>query len=66
MEKKTFKSYYENPEYKQRHLAYIKVKVECPYCQQHVARCNMTKHKHTKLHQLNEKIYTLKNTVLSF
>jgi hypothetical protein len=52
--KKLFKEYYEDPEYKKRHLAYISEKVKCPVCNISIARCNMSKHKRTKKHMKHE------------
>jgi hypothetical protein len=47
---KTFKDYYSDPAYKQRHLEYIKQKVPCK-CGVITARNNMSTHKKTKKHQ---------------
>ena len=48
---KTFKDHYANPEYRNKHLAYIKVKVPCKICGCMVSRSNMTKHTSTTKHQ---------------
>ena len=49
--KKTFADYYSKPEYKARHLAYVRAKVTCK-CGKLVQRCNMTKHCRTKKHKM--------------
>jgi hypothetical protein len=49
--KKTFADYYSKPEYKARHLAYVRAKVTCK-CGKLVQRCNMTKHCQTKKHKI--------------
>ena len=46
---KTFKEYYQDPAYRERHLSYIKKYVPCS-CGASVMRCNMTNHKKTKRH----------------
>ena len=54
-QKKSFKDRYnEDPEFKQRHLAYVKEKQECS-CGRMVSRSNMAKHKQTELHKKREK-----------
>lgn len=53
MSGKTFKDYYQDPEFRKRHKAYILTKVECP-CGATTARCNMTRHKKSSKHQLWE------------
>jgi len=54
--KSSFTKYYANPEYREKHLNYIKQKVECSLCKVMVARANMPAHKKTKKHQfLGEK-----------
>lgn len=47
----TFKKYYQNPEFKEKHLTYIKEKVSCPDCGEMTARANLTRHKKTLKHQ---------------
>lgn len=47
---KTFKFYYDQPEYRERHKEYILTKVECG-CGTITARCNMSHHRKTKKHQ---------------
>ena len=47
---KTFKEYYSDPIYKEKHLEYIKQKVPC-VCGVITARCNMSHHKKTEKHQ---------------
>ena len=46
---KTFKEYYQDPTYRERHLSYVKQRVPCS-CGASVMRCNMTNHKKTKKH----------------
>ena len=46
---KTFKEYYQDAEYRKRHLDYIKEKVQCS-CGCITARCNMSVHKKTAKH----------------
>jgi len=47
---KTFKEYYADPEFKKKHLAYVKEKVMCD-CGKEISRSNMSAHVKTKLHQ---------------
>ena len=47
---KQFKEYYSDPEFKKKHLKYIKEKVECS-CGKQISRSNMSTHVKTKLHQ---------------
>ena len=47
---KSFKEYYQNPEFRERHLNYLKEKVVCE-CGKTVMRCNKTRHKKSKKHQ---------------
>lgn len=51
--KKTFVDYYRDPEYKERHLKYMKKKVLCECCGVYVARNNMCHHRKTKKHTVN-------------
>jgi hypothetical protein len=44
---KTFKEYYSNPEFKEKHKAYINEKIKCDECGNSVSRVNMAKHKKT-------------------
>lgn len=60
---KNFKSYYADPIYREHHLNYIKQKVICPICECNVMRCNMTKHKRSKIHILKQEINALKNNI---
>lgn len=46
---KTFKEYYKNPEFREKHLKYMKTKVVCA-CGTPCERCNMFNHKRTKKH----------------
>ena len=48
--RKTFKDYYEDPEYRQKHLEYIGQKIDCA-CGAIVSRSNMGHHRHSKKHQ---------------
>jgi hypothetical protein len=48
--KKTFKNYYKDPDFRAKHLHYIKQKVDCE-CGATVSRNNMSHHKQTKKHQ---------------
>eukprot|EP00734_Pompholyxophrys_sp_LG126_P000103 Pompholyxophrys_sp_v1_NODE_6_length_8036_cov_9.951134.p6 type:complete len:107 gc:universal NODE_6_length_8036_cov_9.951134:1824-1504(-) len=48
--KKTFKEYYADPEYKERHLAYLNEKVECE-CGLVTARNYLWKHRKTNKHK---------------
>ena len=43
--------YHSNPEYKKKHLDYVKKKVYCHECGVFVSRCNLGHHKATKKHQ---------------
>lgn len=45
-----FTTYYKNPEFRKRHLAYMSEKVECQ-CGFMTARNNMTRHKRSRNHQ---------------
>ena len=51
--KKSFKEYYQNEEFKARHLKKIKEKVMCKACGCLVRRCNMSHHRQTAKHQKN-------------
>ncbi len=44
------KNYYDDPEYREKHLKYMKKKVQCK-CGTITARCNMHHHKKTAKHQ---------------
>ncbi len=59
LEKKRMQSaqYYADPEYRAKHLAYVKAKVTCPACNVQVARCNVSKHKRTQPHQHCQALY---------
>jgi hypothetical protein len=46
---KTFKDYYQDPEFKRRHIEKLKEKVECP-CGMVVTKSNMSQHRKTKKH----------------
>lgn len=47
---KSFKEYYANPEFKEKHKKYMVQRVECD-CGKSITRCNLTTHKRTKLHE---------------
>ena len=47
---KTFKEYYNNPEFKEKHNKYIREKIMCEDCKKDVQRVAMAKHKRTKKH----------------
>jgi hypothetical protein len=47
---KSFKEYYQNPEFKKKHLEYIMSKVQCTDCGAMCSRCNLTKHKKSVKH----------------
>ena len=55
--KKTFKEYYEDPEFKKKHQKYCAEEIECE-CGRTVRRNFLTKHRKTKIHQrdLNTKL----------
>ncbi len=59
---KTFKEYYSDPVYKQRHLEYVKQKIPCT-CGLIMARCNMGHHKKTKKHQKLLKLNNFQTTL---
>lgn len=44
---KTFTDYYQDPEYKKKHKAYMATKVQCIHCRKTVTRANMTNHTRT-------------------
>jgi hypothetical protein len=59
---KTFKDYYKDPKFRERHLNYMSEKVKCKDCGRITSRCNMSKHRGTEIHNrlakekiLNEK-----------
>lgn len=47
---KSFKDYYADPNYKEKHLTYVKTQIECD-CGISVARVNLARHKRTVKHQ---------------
>lgn len=47
---KTFKEYYQDPEFRERHKKYMLTKVKCD-CGCDIARNHMSHHKKTKKHQ---------------
>ena len=44
------KNYYADPEYREKHLAYVKEKIECE-CGKMVCRCYMAAHQRKPVHQ---------------
>ena len=58
---KTFKDYYQDPDYKKNHLEYVMTKVECPQCGVMCSRCNLTKHKKSKKHRKHEEAIEKQN-----
>lgn len=61
---KTFKQYYSDPTFKEKHLTYIKQKITCGVCGKEYARSNMSKHKQSNKHKRNEKKETNNMTYL--
>lgn len=53
---KTFKDYYQNADYKKKHLEYVMTKVECKDCGSMISRCNLTKHKKSVKHMKHEEV----------
>lgn len=51
---KTFKEYYQDPEFKEKHKKYVSEKIKCS-CGRMVMRMAMAKHKRTKIHERNLK-----------
>lgn len=47
---KTFKEYYQDEAFRERHKNYIMTKIKCECGQEDVLRCNMSKHKKTQKH----------------
>jgi hypothetical protein len=50
IKRKTFREYYQDPHFRERHLHYMSEKVKCKECGQMTSRCNMTKHRRTEIH----------------
>jgi len=50
--KKTFKDYYQNDEFKEKHLEYIKEKIKCE-CGSDVSRVSLARHKRSNMHIKN-------------
>jgi hypothetical protein len=49
--------YYKNEEYKQKHLAYMKQKINCPICEKSISRSNQAHHNKTaKEHRFKQLI----------
>lgn len=47
------KKYDSDPDFRNKHLAYLQQHVECPGCGRSIQRCNMTRHKQTAIHKKN-------------
>ena len=45
-----FKKYYENPEWRRKHLDYMSAKISCPECGFETRRSNMTRHRKSSNH----------------
>lgn len=45
---KSFKDYYQDPEFRERHKKYMSEKVPCPKCFFETCRSNMTRHQRSK------------------
>jgi len=50
-----FKQYYDNPEYRQRHLDRQKEKIECPDCCVTITRNSYNQHCKSEMHKNNSK-----------
>lgn len=50
-----FKQYYEDPEYKKRHIARQKEEIECPECGATITRQSYTLHCKSEKHKKNKK-----------
>ena len=61
--KKSFKEYYNDPEYRKKHLAKVNEKIKCE-CGQDCSRGNLAAHKKTSRHNKSmlEKKGTISNT----
>lgn len=46
---KSFKDYYADPEFREKHLKYVMEKTNCQ-CGKMVARCNLGRHRKSKVH----------------
>jgi len=51
MSKTDFKTYYANPEFRKKHIAYMMERVPCPDCHFVTPRSNMTRHKRGRNHR---------------
>ena len=62
---KTFKDYYADPEYRQKHKKYISEKIKCE-CGRSVTRVGMAKHLRTRIHlnAINNKVKDEKTETL--
>ena len=47
--RKSFKEYYADPIFRDKHKEYIKTKIPCPICNKLIARYNMSNHKKSKI-----------------
>lgn len=65
---KTFKDYYANDEFREKHMNYLKHKIQCE-CGKEVSRVNINRHKLTIVHlkrmeDIKKKEYNLSDVVL--
>lgn len=51
--KKTFKEYYQDPEFKARHLASLRKLVVCEECKTNVKKYNLAHHRSSQKHKRN-------------
>jgi len=58
---KTFKEYYQDPVFRERHKKYLLTKIECPECGCVTSRCNMSHHKKTEKHKRLSRIKKVNN-----
>ena len=54
--RKTFKDYYQDPDYRAKHQAYMQTKVLCKECGTLTARANMAHHRKSKKHHYMVKL----------
>lgn len=47
--RKTFKDYYCEPEFREKHMNYLKEKICCEQCGKNITRVNMNRHKQSKM-----------------
>lgn len=46
---------------KEKHLAYVKERIECPMCKKQIARHDIQRHGRTKRHLLYKQLYEMEN-----